>query len=225
MLKPRKRISKKELKQDQLVTFYFKARDWIEQNSKYMLMAAAGIVLIIAAFYLFSLSQKKSEQTASTVLIQAMRTYEVGNFEESIISLGQVVQNYGGTKSGKLARFYLANAFFQLNDFANAEQYFRKFVSDFKGDEQIRAAAMGGIAASLEQKKEYEKAAQQYLKIIDQYPESMRAPYYLIRAARCLELSSKADRAQALYDKIIQDYSDSAEKDEAIILKAMSRSS
>jgi len=43
MLTPRKRITKKQLKEDKLVTLYAKSRDWVEANFKLVSGAAAVI--------------------------------------------------------------------------------------------------------------------------------------------------------------------------------------
>ena len=47
MLTPRKRITKKQLKEDKLVTLYAKSRDWVEANFKLVSGAAAVILLLI----------------------------------------------------------------------------------------------------------------------------------------------------------------------------------
>ena len=58
MLKPKKRITRKEIKQDKLVTIYFKVNDWLNENSKYVVGVGIALVIIIAAAFIFSSRQK-----------------------------------------------------------------------------------------------------------------------------------------------------------------------
>ena len=58
MLKPRKQITKKQLKEDSLVTFYFKAQEWLEVHGKTLMIAAAAVLLAIAGFAYYLYAQK-----------------------------------------------------------------------------------------------------------------------------------------------------------------------
>ena len=135
--------------------------------------------------------------------------------------LNGIVEKYGRTRSGKLAKYYLARTFYQNQDYENAQLYFEEFAKSFSGDEYIKAAALGGIAACLEQKEEYTAAARQYEKVVEKYPETILASGYLIRAARCYTHADQLEKANELYKKIIDEYPDSQEKDEAVMLDAM----
>jgi TolA-binding protein len=221
MLKPRKRITRKKLKEDKLVTFYFEATAWFEKNANYILGAIALIVLLLAGSYFYLKSTAGSEKTASVDLARATRAYESGDYQNAISLLSTTVDNYGGTVSGKIGRFYLANSFFQTKDYENAEKNFKKFYSNFSGDDYFKAAALGGIAACLEQKQKPDEAAQQYEKAYEKYPKSIMAPHFLIRAGRCYALAGNSAKAAQLYDKVLKEFPQAQEKDEAILLKAM----
>ena len=221
MLKPRKRLTKKKLKEDKLVTFYFKATAWVEANSKYLTAGAVAVVLLFVAIYAYSNSLKSAERAASVELARAMRAYENSDYQNALTLLTNLVENYGNTPSGKLGYFYLANSFYQTGDYQNARKYYEKFASSFDGDPHILSSAMGGVAACYEQEQQYLEAAQQYLKVVKKYPKSIFAPQYLLRAARCYTLAEQPEKAKELYDRIIQEYPDSREKDEAVMLKSM----
>lgn len=220
MLKPRKRITKKKLKEDKLVTFYFKATQWLEDYSKYLMIAIAAIVVIAAAVVFYNYSQTKSEKTASVELARATRTLESGDFQNAIAQLSSIVDNNGGSTSGTMARLYLANAFFRNKDYVNAEKNYRKFASSFSGDDYFISAAQGGIAASLQAQKKYHEAAQVFEKAAGKY-ESVLAPNFLIQAGRCYANLGENAKAKAMYQKVIEDYPKATEKDEALMLLSM----
>ena len=221
MLKPRKRLSKKKLKEDKLVTFYYKASAWAEDNLKYVVGAIAAIVIIFVAVYFYANSQKGAEQKASVELAKATRTFENGDYQNALPLLTNLVEKYGSTKSGKMGFLYLADSFFETNDYENAKINYKKFASSFKGDEHILSAAYAGVAASDEQLKNYQEAAQGYEKTVKKFPDSIFSPNCLLRAARCYTLAKMPDEAKNVYDKLLKDYPDAQEKDEALMLKAM----
>ena len=221
MLKPRKRITKKTLKEDKLVTFYFNAQTWVSENSKIIIIGAAAIVIIFVVSLFYTNSKTKSESSASVELTQAVRAFQENDIQKALPLLNNIVENYGNTQSGKLARFYLANSFYKNGDYENALKNFKKFSSGFSGDDLIKSSAMAGIAACYEQQGDYVNAAEQYEKTADKFSKTFMAPAYLVKAARCYNLAQNSEKAILLLDKIIEQYPDSKEKDEAILLKSM----
>jgi len=221
MLKPRKRITKKALKEDKLVTFYFNAQTWIDENSKSLFIGFAAIVIILAAGLLYNNSKKKAESYASVELAKAVSAFQENDYQNAIPLLNNLVENYGNTRSGKLGTFYLANSFFNNGDYVNALKNFKKFSSSFKGDNLVQSSAMAGIAACHEQQGDYINAAKQYEKTAEKFTNTFMAPVYYVKAARCYNLAQNSEKAKILLEKIIEQYPNSKEKDEAILLKAM----
>ena len=221
MLKPRKRLTKKTLKEDKLVTFYFNAQKWVSENSKIIIIAASAIVVIITAAFLYNNLKSKSESTASVELSKAITAFQENDIPKALPLLNNIVENYGSTRSGKLATFYLANSFFKNGDYANALKNFKKFSSVFTGDDLIKSSAMAGVAACYEQLGNYVSAAEQYEKTASKFSKSFMTPAYLIKAARCYNQAQNSEKAISILEKVIEQYPDSKEKDEAILLKAM----
>ena len=221
MLKPRKRLSRKQLKEDKLVTIYTKAQELFEEYSKYVLGAVAALVVIFVVVFMYNNSQKKAEIEASVKLAQATAAYERGDFQNATSLLSNLIEENGNTRSGKLGRLYLANSLFQTQDYTGAEENYKKFTTSFKGDEHIVSAAAAGIAACFEERKEYEKAAKEYEKVVAKYSDSIFAPRYLLRAGRCYQLAEKPNLAKNTFTKLIDKYPDSQEKENAILMNSM----
>jgi TolA-binding protein len=221
MLKPRKRITKKQLKEDKLVTFYFKARTWAEENGKYLYIGAGIIALVIVLLFVNAKSKRAAEENASVELLRARKIFESGDYQNAITQFSNLVENYGSTRSGKLGFFYLANSFYLKGDFENAQKNFKKFVSGFNGDEYLMSSGMGGIAACAEQNRKYVEAAELYAKIAKKYPKGVLAPHFLIRSGRCFVLANNESKAKEQYEKIIKNYPNAQEKDEALMLMTM----
>ena len=221
MLKPRKRITRKKLKEDKLVTFYQNAQIWLEEYSKYVIGGVAAVIIVVVAVMMYNNSQQNAEKEASVKLSQAIKSYERGDYQTATSLLSNLVEENGSTRSGKMGRLYLANSLFQTQDYAGAEQNYRKFISTFKGDRHILSSAAAGVAACYEEKKEFETGAKEYENVVNKYSDSIFAPRYLMRAARCYELATKTDKAKEIYARVIEKYPDSEEKGDALMLTAM----
>lgn len=221
MLRPRKHLSKKELKEDKLVTLYTKATAWFELYKTYLFGGIAAVAVIILGVFFYLQSSESSEKAASVELTKATRFMETSDLKSAIPLLSNLVKNYGRTSSGHFGRFYLANAFFQNKDYDNAKTNYENFFSSFSGDEHFKAAALGGIAACLEGKKQYEEAAKAFVKAADKYEKSVQAPLFLFKAGRCFVLAGKPDKAKALFQQIVDDYPKAQEKDDALLQLSM----
>ncbi|MBD3384781.1 tetratricopeptide repeat protein [candidate division KSB1 bacterium] len=221
MLKPRKRLSKKELKEDKLVTFYINANNWVKAHSSYIYTVLIALVLLVVGITYFTRASAKKNELASAELIQATQLYEAGDFEEAIPLFSSIVENYRGTQSAGIGKLYLAKCFYNTLDYSNAETYFREFLSDYKGNEHFGATAMGGIAACYEQQGRYLDAVEQYSKAADKYPESIHAPQFLLKAAMNARNAGEVERSKSLLEQLVQNYPDATEVTDAEMLMAM----
>lgn len=65
MLKARKRLTKREIKEDKFVTAYFKTQDYIKQNSKPISYGFFAIVAVIVISLIFTSQQRQKESEAA----------------------------------------------------------------------------------------------------------------------------------------------------------------
>jgi TolA-binding protein len=219
MLKPRKRLTKRQIKEDKLVTYYFKVNDYIKQNSRFLSSAGIGLGVVVLVFFLYTKNQQGKEQKAAVELTKARIEYLNNNYDAAIGLLQNLVDNYGGTSGAKVGTYYLASAYFNIKKFDEAEGFYRKYLDD-DGDEILEAAALAGIAASLEEKEQYAEAAETYKEVATKYSESFLAPQSLYNAARCFELAGNQEEASNVLMLLIEKYPKSGIKNDAEIFLA-----
>ncbi len=211
MLKAQKKISKRELKQDALITTMGNLTTFYDINKKNIGIAVAGVVVLVLGIWWYAEKQKTDNAQASTEL-GSVYTYVDNNQhqiaidgipERKITGLKTIVDKYGSTDAGNLARFYLANAYFHLGKSDEALEQF----DDFKAkDEFLAVSRLAGIAECYEAKGEYEKAAGNYEKASVDYPKDVEAAANLNNAANNYMLAGKKDRALDLFKKIKKEY-------------------
>lgn len=220
MLTPRKRISKKELKEDKLLTYYAKAQNWVEDNYKIVAGVAAVVLLVIVGSIFITSNREKSEGVASVKLAKAIQAFDSSDYTTAINILSDVVENNGSTKSGAVARFYLAQSLFRTEEYVGAEDHFKTAAKKLSKDVHLKTAALAGAAASLEQQGEFFQAGKKFEQIVAKNSDAPQAAYYLLRAARCYEKADDETKALTLYKTVVEDYPNSTEKNDALLLIA-----
>lgn len=216
MLAPKKKISKKEIKQDRLVETYFKAKTFFEENQKTILIAAGSFLLLVFLVIYFVNRSKERDIESTTLLGNVIGLYDQGQYQQAIDGvpakkikgLKEIVDEYGSTESGEAAKVFLANAYYNLGKYDEA----LKLYEDYGGDNKLfQAIAYAGAAACYEIKGEKEKAAELYLKAAKVNKSEVYTPEYLLYSARLYAGLGKKDVAKKLLDQIKKEYSTSAQ--------------
>jgi TolA-binding protein len=211
MLKPKKKISKKEIKEDKLVTTYFEATTWYETNKKIVNGVLTGIVILAIIVVAYMNNVNSNNAKANTELGKVIPYYDQGkydlaisgNLQENIRGLQSIVDDYGSTKAGELARFYLANSYFAQNDFDKALNYFK---SVSVSDELITASALSGAASCYEAKNEFDQAASLFEKAAFKYSKDVNAAENMFDAGRNYLAAGKKEKAAELFKKVKKEY-------------------
>jgi TolA-binding protein len=220
MLTPKKKLSRREIKEDKLVTAWFKLSDWVVQHTREILMAVAGVAAVMALIFFFNWMKTRDEQNAAEKLVQARAEYNQSNYTAAIPILEKLVSEYGGTKSSGMATIYLANAYMQTRDYANAEKYYKKYLDDGDNDPILRVSAAFGVAATYEERGDFAKAAKLFDEAANDYDDSYRAPQLLMNAARCYKQANQVEPARRALQKLIEKYPKSNLVEDAKLLLA-----
>lgn len=223
MLKPKKKITKRDLKEDKFVTFTLKARDYIETNMKMLVRAGIILLLLIIAVSLFVRSKRNATLRASELLGEAQLANSQGNSMKADSLLKILVSEYDGVTAAGQGSFLLAKMYWERNDFNNAEIYFRKYLDEYSDDDLLTAGALAGYADCLIQKGEIAEAAKFYEKAGLLNKELPEVPSYLYSAARAYLEAKDYQKAKSLAEKIVQDYKTSEYKNKAEILLNMAK--
>jgi tetratricopeptide (TPR) repeat protein len=211
MLKAQKKISKRELKHDPLLESMGKVTSFYEDNKKFIQYALGALVVLVVGGYAYVQNQATRNNDASTKLATVYPLYDKDQYqlaidgvpERKVTGLKSIVDEYGGTTSGNLARFYLANCYFNLGKYDEAVSHFE----DFSASQQyLVISRLTGLAACYEAKGEYEKAAESFEKAVAKYPKDVDAAANLNNAAANFMLAGNKDRAVELFKKLKKEF-------------------
>lgn len=215
MLQKKKKISRKELKEDKLVTFVNKSTSFFEEYKNKILTYGAIVVVAIAAVYFYINQRAEDNLIAGTELSRVLPLYEQGSYLEAIegrqgtniIGLKRIVEEYGSTENGETAKIYLANAYAYLG---NQEEAF-KYYEDYSGSiDYLIAASLAGRAGYYASTGDYEKAADMYLSAAKISKLNAENPNYLLNAGIYYVEIGNEEKAKVLFNQIKDEYAASA---------------
>lgn len=215
MLKPKKKISKREIKEDKLVTSYFEATTWYQANKKIVNGVLTGIVVlgVVLLVYMNNISTNNTNATSELGKISPyydQGKYDVainGNPQDNLRGLQAIVDDYGSTKAGELAKFYLANCYFAQADYDKALKYFLDVDAN---NELVTVSSIAGAAACYEAQGNYEKAASMFEKAAFKYAKDVNAAENMFHAAKNYLLAGSKEKAAELFKKIKKDHQTAA---------------
>jgi TolA-binding protein len=206
-----RRITKKEMKEDKLVTTAFKFSEWIQKHKYPVLLVAGGVALVaIVVFFIFYSRAKRDEKSAA-LFGKATLEFYAGNTNQAITDLRTVVDQYGGTKDAVQATYYLANVYFYAKDYAKAQSIFQGFIEKYKDNPLLLASAQAGIADCQMENGDFQAAGDNFLKAASLKADNFIAPQYLFAAGQAYLKANQKEKAKEAFEKLIDQYPDSKE--------------
>jgi TolA-binding protein len=201
-------LTKKELKQDKLVDFAYKAEAFYNKHQRLVMGIAGAIVVIIIAVVLLRHTIQSARLEESYDLTLAKMEYGSGKLDEAKPGFQKVVTE-GGT-AGAEAKYFLGRIAFDQGNFTQAETEFKDYLKNFSGGEELDCAVMSGLAATDEALGKDSEAATLYEEVAAKYPDNAYAPQSLLEASRVnLKLNQK-DKAIHNLEQIRDKYPESA---------------
>lgn len=214
MLQKKKKLSKKEIKEDKLLKLYQSSLNFFEKNKNKILTYAGVLVIVAAAAYLYMNQKSESNEKAGLELSRIMPLYSQGSYLEAIegrqgsniIGLKRLVEEYGGTENGETAKIYLANSYAFLGNYEEAYKYFK----DYSGSiDYFKATALAGQAGYFANKGDFEKAANLFLRASKISKVNSQNPDYMLNAGIYYLKAGEKEEAKILFNRIKEEYSTS----------------
>ncbi|HAL56898.1 MAG TPA: hypothetical protein DCP63_10600 [Bacteroidetes bacterium] len=211
MLKAQKKISKREIKEDKLVTSYFEAKSWYQENKKLVSSVLTGLVVVVIGIVVITNNMRTNNEKATAELGKVIRYYDQGQYElaingnpqENVRGLAAIVSDYGSTESGEIATLYLANSYYAQENYDKALEF---YLDVDVSDELLSATALAGAAGCYEAKGDHETAATYFERAAFKNGKGVLAPENIFHAAHNFSLAGKKEKAVELYKKLKKDH-------------------
>jgi len=197
MLKPKKKITRKEIKKDPVLEKISQAEHFLREKRKPVLYVTIAVVLVIVLSIALIRSKINANREASGELGIAEMALAANDVDNAIVQLEALIDKNPKTKSAGMATILLAQAYLSKDNLESAEVYYRKYIDDYADDDMLTATAYNGLGACAERDAEYAQAAKYFEKGGDvSSHEFLKCDSYLnaVRAYLKLKNIEKAEK-------------------------------
>ena len=200
---------------ESIETTLSKTELFIANNQKtIMIVLAVLIVAVLAFFGVKKYYLEPREKDAQAAIYHAEQYFENDNFATALNGDGNylgfvdVINDFGGTKTANLAKYYAGICCLNTGDFNQAVSYLK----DFKGkDVLVSSLALGALADAYMELDNVAEAAATYVKAANKSENTLTSPMYLLRAGMAYEMIGDYQKALNAYNEIKKEYPTSNE--------------
>ena len=198
---------------------------FFEKNGRMMSYIFLALLILAALIYGYrALIVQPRVEKAAEMIAEAQNRFdgETPDFELALLGDANgagfldVIEKYGSTPSGNLARHYAGICYLRTGDLENAAKYLSKF-SPVKGlpGALINAQNYGLQGDIAVEQQNYAQAVKFYEKAVKAADNNMTAPMYLRKAGLAEQAQGNNARAAAFYEQILTSYPASMEARDA----------
>ena len=142
MLRPKKKITRKEIQRDPFLESVDQAQAHLEENRSLYLKIAIGIIVALLFFNIRSNRQAQYNIEASASLGKALVTLDQGDKSSAKFQLETVYNEFNGTSSAYTASYYLGKIKYDAGENLEAEGYLSSFLKKNRKDPLAHSAIL-----------------------------------------------------------------------------------
>lgn len=200
-------MSEKKVHVEESNEVVHKIEGFWKKYQKQLLIVIGGAIVIVGGWYGYqTMVVEPKEQQASEAIYKAE-----GNFAKDSLKLAlngdgnskgflYIINNYSGTKSANLAKYYAGLCYLRTGDFNNAVKYLGDFSTDAK---QVQMMAYGALGDAYGELNKNDEAVASYKKAAATFEDDeANASEYLFRAGLKLEIMGKTSEAADVYKEV-----------------------
>lgn len=213
-----------ENKLDDIDNALTKGEEFIEKNSKLLLLGIGAIILLIlGVIYYFKGIKEPKNIEAAEIMYPAEQAFQRDSFQvalngnSQVVGFLRIIDEYSGTNAGNVASAYAGICYKKLGDNKNAVEYLNKYSSSESTLEPAIEGAIGDCYWDLGQE---DKAASAYKKAISS-ENKLVSPIYLRRLGLLYLKKGDKTNAKEQFEAIKNKYSESVQAREVEKLIAM----
>ena len=134
MLKPQRKITRKEIKRDPFLETIDKIEYNFEQNKKTYLNIVLGIIAVIIFVNVLLNKQGQKDIDSNSALGIALVAFDNEDYENAKFQFETILSDFSGTNSSNIANYYLGKISFEKNELIKAESYLNEYFNNSEPD-------------------------------------------------------------------------------------------
>ena len=202
---------KRKQQDDKVMEYYYRFLEYYQEHKNRVWTYVTILLVIAAVVFIYFKNLGEKQETATLELSKVKPVYMSGAYDQAITgdTLGMsrgllyIVNEYGSTESGETAKILLANSYYYLRDFDNAEKYYK----DYGGNNEIyKVTSIAGVGAVMEARGDYKGAAGQFEKAAGYSKSIANNDEYLFYAMRNFFMANDTESLKRVVDELKADY-------------------
>ena len=134
MLKPRKKITRKEIKNDPVLERVATTYSFIQDKQKLLTKIGIGIVIGFVLFNIWNNHVHNKNKESSYIFSKALVAWQTGDVDNALLHFESLSDDFDGTDNGKIASYWLGLIAYNTGDAASSTKYLEQFVKFGKAD-------------------------------------------------------------------------------------------
>jgi len=134
MLKPQRKITRKEIKRDPFLETIDKIEYNFEQNKKTYLNIALVLIGVIISVNVLLNKQGQKDIDSNSALGIALVAFDNEDYENAKFQFETILSDFSGTNSSNIANYYLGKISFENNELIKAESYLNEYLNNSEPD-------------------------------------------------------------------------------------------
>lgn len=187
-----------------------RTEEFIRRNGSLLLGILVGVIVIVGGIFAYKyLYSAPRQEKAATAIFNAQNAFAADSFALALNGDGnsegfiQIIEKYGSTESGNLAKHYAGQCYLRLGKYEDAIKYFDQYSNvDGVPAELVNAMNAGLTGDAYVQLGNLEKGVSMYEKAISISGNMMTAPYYCRKAGQVYEQLGNNTKALEMYNKV-----------------------
>ncbi len=173
-----------------------KTEVFIDENKKNLLWGAIAIVAVVAIVSLWNWYSNRKDTDAQNEIYTAQFLFDEGKYEEALIAFEDVIDNYGSTRTGNLAKAYAGLCNKELKNYEAAIGYLKAYSGS---DMMIAPAIESALGDCYVETGDYAKGAKCFEKAASAADNEAFSPLYLKKAGLAYEKNGDKAAAAKVY--------------------------
>ncbi len=190
-----------------------KAMEYVKEYKKQLILIAGAVVLVIVVFSGIMYSFQKAENTASTLVSQALNKYaKINDPDKGYLEVRDdfqtIFEDFANTGAGRQAKVKFAKICYDASKFDQSYKYYKESYEIFKNDAlmgNFLLASLGHVSLA---KNETEEAKKYFLQIEKSKTDLLKDEAIFALAILHGNANNGAE-SKKMYEKILADYENS----------------
>jgi len=159
MLRPKRKITKREIRHDPLLETLYSVQKYFEKYKKRIFQLGGSLLGIVIILLISSSWRASSRSVASELLAKSVSSYNNGDYATAVDELDLLIAEYPNTPSGREALFYMGHAYIHLENTTAAKQMLEEYQNKGK-NRFFLCATLESLATIAESEDRFKDAAE-----------------------------------------------------------------